>query len=255
MYLRPAPDGPHRADILYIHPFCHELYNSRAITAMCFRRLAETGVGVLAVDLPGCGDSEGEFEDASWNSWKSSLQTSLNWLHRNSGRPISLCGMRLGGVLALEISGDCPAPPERIVLLQPVISGEQMMTQYLRARVAFSGMRGQPDRRETTAVLRQRLAEGESLEVAGYVLTPHLVAAIDRVDLRIFRPGPAVPIDWLITQPSTEADIIETWRSSGVRVNLHSVAVKPYWLHTRGNAADYEPLALCLVRIFSEVSE
>lgn len=253
MYFRPAPDVPHRADVLYIHPFCHELYNSRAITAMCFRRLAETGVGVLAVDLLGCGDSEGEFEQASWSCWKSSLQTGLKWLRGNRSGPISLCGMRLGGALALEISGDCPAPPERIVLLQPVISGEQMMTQYLRLRVAFSGLRGQPERRETTADLRQRIAEGESLEVAGYILTPQLVAAIDRVDLRTFQPDPAVPIEWLITQPSTEAGIIETWRSSGIRVNLHNVAVKPYWPHTRGSVPDYEPLALRLVRIFSEV--
>ena len=70
-----SPSGvPHRADMLYVHPFCHEIYNSRAISmAMCFRQLAAAGVGVLAVDLPGCGDSQGvQLEDARWDVWKNS---------------------------------------------------------------------------------------------------------------------------------------------------------------------------------------
>ena len=250
MYFRPPSGVQHRADLLYIHPFCHEIYNSRSVMAMCFRQLAEAGIGVLAVDLPGCGDSEGGLEDASWEIWKNSIINSLHWLQNNSGRPVSLCGLRLGGALALEVSLDCHSRPGRFILLEPTISGEEMMTQYLRARVAFSGIRGDSGQRETTAGLRERLGGGESLEVAGFILTQRLVAAIDRVDLRSFQPDPAIPIDWVAIAPAGEVPVVEAWRGTGVPVRIHQVAVRPYWPHTRGVVGEYDLLARCLTDIF-----
>jgi hypothetical protein len=160
--------------------------------------------------------------------------------------------MRLGGALAMEVALECAQRLERIVLLEPVISGEEMMTQYLRARVAFSGIRSDPGRRETTAGLRERLAAGESLQVAGYVLTPGMVAAIDGIDLVKVQPDARGPVDWIAIAASNAGAVPEAWRKAGAQVKVHEVAVRPYWSHTRGVVEEYEPLARCLTGIFAE---
>jgi len=256
MYFRPPAHIPQFAEVLYVPPFCQELDNSRAISAMCFRKLAASGVGVLSIDLPGCGDSEGNFEDFSWGDWKSSVFAGFQWLRQNSRLPISLCGMRLGATLALDVCGDYSLTPQQVVLLQPVISGEEMMTQYLRARVAFTGLldvsgRAVSGQRVTVAALRQRLMSGESLEVAGYLLRPDLVAAIDAVKLERLYPGPTIPIAWIENAPSRPA--VDGWCERVGAAAIHRIAVKPFWSHTRGDPPEYESLAQCLVGVFSKI--
>ena len=54
-----------RGSILYLHPFAEELNTSRRIVAHQARNLARLGYGVLQIDLLGCGDSAGNFEDAA----------------------------------------------------------------------------------------------------------------------------------------------------------------------------------------------
>jgi exosortase A-associated hydrolase 2 len=253
-YFQPEPGVPHRHDILYVHPFGLELPQSRTVMSSLWRFLAAEGVGVFAIDLPGCGDSEGDFADATWDAWLDALRTAWLWLLENSGRPSSICGLRLGAILALELIDRITAKPDKVILLSPVLTGEQMMTQFLRLRVAFSGMRDVPEKRETTKVLRSLIAEGEKLEIAGYVLNPELVRRIDRLSLAAWTPQRAnLRIDWLDCGPGGLAgladSISETWRNAGAAVHHQSVDVKPYWTHTRGAADEYYALARALAAI------
>jgi exosortase A-associated hydrolase 2 len=241
MYHRPAPAVSHVADILYVHPFGHELFNSRPIMSWLWRGLAQAGIGVLSPELPGCGDSSGWFCEARWESWKAAIRESLDWLRKASGRPVSICGLRLGAALAVEIADGFPF--EQIALLQPVVKGDEALTQFLRLRVAFSGLRDLPAKRETVAGLRARLAAGEPVEVAGYLLAPELAAAIDRIDLTRWRPAPRSRVAWLDTKAASGAPQLEC-------VQFHSVLVKPYWVHTRGDVTEYAPLAAALETIF-----
>jgi alpha-beta hydrolase superfamily lysophospholipase len=47
-----------------------------------------------------------------------------------------LWGLRLGALLALDAAPLCDPAPAGFVLWQPVVSGEQFLTQFLRLRVA-----------------------------------------------------------------------------------------------------------------------
>lgn len=145
---------------------------SRRMAAMQSRAFAETGFGVLQIDLYGCGDSDGEFGDARWNIWKADLASAYGWIRNRTPVPVSLWGLRLGALLALDFASDLEKPVDKVILWQPVLDGASFLNQFLRLRLASemffnaTGPKG-----AGTAALRERLANGETLEVAGYELS------------------------------------------------------------------------------------
>src|SRR5262249_35049316 len=149
--------------ILYIHPFADELNKSRRMVALQARQFAANGFGVLLPDLYGCGDSGGDFADAHWDVWLDDLHRCLDWLRADNEGPYYLWGLRAGALLATELAQRTAVAG--LILWHPVINGAQMLTQFLRLRLAVGMMRGS---QETTTQLRDTLAAGNSLEVAGY---------------------------------------------------------------------------------------
>ena len=65
----PPQGSPPQGRVLYLHPFAEELNSTRRVVAQQARALAKAGYGVLQIDLLGCGDSSGEFADATWAAW------------------------------------------------------------------------------------------------------------------------------------------------------------------------------------------
>jgi exosortase A-associated hydrolase 2 len=241
-------------DVLFLHGFAHEHSIARSVMASIWSRLASEGTGVLSLDLPGCGDSAGDFGDGTWDNWLSAVLVAHSWLKGNSRRPTHVAGLRLGAALALESSRHVPW--KSVLLLQPVVRGEEIMTQFLRMRVAFSGLRGDLTEKETTQKLRARIAAGEKLEIGGFFLAPELAQAIDKLDLRESSPPASLPIYWLdtgkgeISPPANAA--LDQWRSRGADVSFSQVDVKPYWVHTRGMVPEYGPLVDEVTRILGE---
>lgn len=243
MYHTPQPGTAHVRDLLFIHSFAHEHHIARPVLASVWRRLAGEGTGVLSIDLPGCGDSAGDFSDATWPCWLSSVITAHRWLTGNSDRPAYLGGLRLGATLALEAARQLETAA--LLLLQPILRGDQMLTQFLRVRVAFSGLRDDVGERETTAKLRARIADGQNLEVGGFLLSTELAQSIDKIDLGA-QPAPLCHLHWIETGlgiPPLVAAAAECWQAAGARISLTHVDVKPYWVHTRGLVAEYGSLA------------
>jgi exosortase A-associated hydrolase 2 len=253
VYHVPKLGSPHDQDLLFIHAFAHEHYVARPVTAGAWRRLAAEGTGVLSIDLPGCGDSTGDFVEATWENWLSAVSIAHRWLKDNSSRRTHVGGLRLGAALALEAAAHIDA--KSILLLQPVIRGDEMMTQFLRVRVAFSGLRGEVKEKETTQKLRARIAAGEILEVGGFFLAPELALVIDGIDLASQVPPTGRPIHWIETGQTIfprVAAIVDQWRANAVNVSLTQADVKPCWVHTRGLVSEYGPLFDQISRVSRE---
>jgi exosortase A-associated hydrolase 2 len=254
VYHAPEAGSRHAQDLLFIHGFAHEHSIARAVMASIWNRLAADGTGVLSLDLPGCGDSSGDFGDGTWDNWLSGVIAAYRWLEASGGRPLHIAGLRLGAALALESSQ--LVHWKSILLMQPVLRGEEIMTQFLRMRVAFSGLRGDLTEKETTQKLRARIAAGEKLEIGGFFLAPELAQAIDKLDLRESSPPANPPIHWLETGkgslPPVANAAIDHWRSHGADVAFTQVDVRPYWVHTRGMVPEYGPLVDEVARILGE---
>ncbi|PTR09422.1 exosortase A-associated hydrolase 2 [Nitrosospira sp. Nsp5] len=237
LYHGPHPDKECRGALIYVHPFGDEMNKSRRMAAIQARAFSAMGLGVLQIDLFGCGDSSGEFADARWNIWSQDLVLAKNWLENRVTAPISLWGLRLGALLALDFARNLENALDKIILWQPIISGESFLTQFLRLRLAnemISGGEG-TQKASGTHAMRSTLASGETLEVAGYELAPDLAAAIDALkaaELIVTRSS----VHWfeIVAEPDRPmtpagARVVSAWKQDGVDLHVHLVPCLPFW--------------------------
>lgn len=170
----PARGGALRGGIVYIHPFAEEMNCSRRVVAAQARRLAAAGFAVLQVDLHGCGDSSGDFADATWQAWIEDVGDACDWLRSRTEGPLWLWGLRAGALVAAAVAASI-LDLKGMLLWQPVLAGDQCLRQFLRLRVAAEMLEGG---RVSTQALEQQLAGGAPVEVAGYLLSPALAGGL-----------------------------------------------------------------------------
>lgn len=227
-----APPHPIKGGILYIHPFAEEMNKSRRMAALQAREFASLGFAVLMVDLYGCGDSQGDFSEANWALWKGDIDVAYQWLQARVDVDPVLWGLRLGATLVLEYSQDL-RPACTKILWQPVINGEIFLNQFLRLRLA-NDMLSETQNKHTTKDLRALLAQGETLEVAGYGLSRELSDDLDHFALTQLNPGGQVywldVVDEAQTETSPAAQKTQqTWLEKGVALNSGVAVGEAFW--------------------------
>lgn len=235
IYHPPAPGAPDLGDLIFVPPFAEELNRSRHVVARQARALAARGCGVLILDLFGTGDSEGDFADCRWPVWRADVVAGEAWLRDRGRSRIGLWGLRLGGLLAMDVASRSDVPYSHVLLWQPVLDGKLFVTQFLRIRVAAE-MSGSNGDRLTTRDLRETLRAGRMVDVAGYELAPALAEAIDDLTMEPLGPGSASAISWLEVVGNEEAGIapgsarlLERWKSQSVAVEAAAIADPPFW--------------------------
>ena len=142
--------------------------------------------------------------------------------------------MRFGTILALDVAREFAADLDRMVLWQPVVKGEQFMTQFLRLRLAADLM--SQGEKVTTQELRTSAYSGQRLEVAGYTLDPALVRAMDAVELKTLATPEIGRIDWIEIAASAQRElspasraVVDAWKLANVRVKVTTVAGDAFW--------------------------
>lgn len=183
--------------ILHVPAFAEEMNKSRRMVALQARTLAEQGYAVMVLDLFGTGDSEGDFAEATWSVWLQNIADAIAWLKRQGAQTISLWGLRVGALLAMDFVILHPSEIDKIIAWQPVLNGDLFVTQFLRLRVAAAMMNSAMPQ-EKISDLKKRLQDGQSLEVAGYSLNPDMI-----------RPMMALKADPLALQSLKAVSIFE----------------------------------------------
>lgn len=178
------PHGRTAGILLYLHPFAEEMNKSRRMAALAARAYAAEGWATLQIDLHGCGDSAGDFRDAEWQGWLDDVSRAVDWLRDEcAGGPLALWALRGGALLAADwlrrSNEDLP-----LILWQPVGSGRQHLTQFLRLRAA-SEMLGSSRSAGILSQLREALEAGQPVEIAGYELSPGLASGLGAAELRV----------------------------------------------------------------------
>lgn len=233
----PAPGQAARGGIIYIHPFAEELNKSRHVAAMQARAFAALGYSVLQLDLYGCGDSSGDFGDARWSIWRNDLHLACAWLARRVDGPLTLWGLRLGALLALDVAAHPPLPLARLLLWQPELDGRRAIDRFLRLRLA-GRILGNGGNTEAPGHARDELAAGRAVEVAGYLLAPELARAIDTFDAATVASAlrPSVPVYWLEyahgdapVLPAPALRLATRWRSEGTPLEIAGFGDGAFW--------------------------
>lgn len=236
------PATPPRGGLLQVPPFAEEMNKARRMTALAAQHFAAQGWLVLQVDLMGTGDSGGDFADATWIGWQEDVGQAGQWLETQLAAgesalprvPRVLWGLRTGALLAAA----CSARPGTgwqhwpLLLWQPVLSGSQFLTQFLRLKMA-NEMLAEGDGRQVMKDLKAALAAGQSVEVAGYGLHPELASGLAAATLD-FNPGQPVHVFELPGAERSEptpalALAHQRWLEAGVVCQVETVAGAAFW--------------------------
>lgn len=237
-----------RAHIVYLPPFGEEMNRCRASVAEQARQFVRDGFSCTIVDFYGTGESPGDLTDASLTIWQHNIDDVLSQLQQRSACPVYLWGGRLGGLIALHYLSVRPGACSKLLLWQPVNSGGAFVTQMLRQRSAAMMQRG--EKAETTAEMKQQLAQGKSIEVGGYQLGGELLNGIDQLEVAaMLKNGGldnALEIFWLehIGEDDSELGaksmrIISELQGHGAQVEVKTFTGDQIWqLNKRSSGAD-----------------
>lgn len=236
--------GAPRGLVLHVHAFAEEMNKSRRMAALQARALAGAGFAVLQLDLLGCGDSAGDFGDATWAQWVADVVHGCRWLRQRlaaddgagtDALPLWLWGQRAGALLAVQAAQQL-ALPCNLLLWQPAAQGKAVLQQFLRLKLAADLLGGQG--KAAMEQLRGALAAGESVEVAGYTLNPALCAGLEQATLQ----PPATPpgrLEWIDVSPQDDAapspaadSHVERWARSGWAARAQVVKGPAFWQTT-----------------------
>jgi exosortase A-associated hydrolase 2 len=229
-----------RGLLLYVHPFAEEMNKTRRMVALQARALAAAGFGVLQIDLTGCGDSSGEFGDASWSDWLSDVQAGVRWLRARSQAPVTLWGLRAGCLVLADAAAQMPDERFSFLFWQPTPKGAAVLRQFLRTAAAAAFLDGTG--KGVVEALRKQLAAGQAVEVGGYRVHPALAAGLEQARLPV--PARLDHLVWLdasataepsSTQPPlTPASVVAStaWRLAAASFEVRVIPGPPFWQTT-----------------------
>ena len=226
-----APESTPRGAVIYFHPFAEEMNKSRRMAALQARALAKAGYAVLQIDLCGCGDSEGDFADATWETWLDDAALAYRWLRVQTGAPLYLWGLRAGCLLAADFS-ERLQEPANFIFWQPVTSGKQHWQQFARLKLAGEIAAG--GGKEVMDLLKRQLESGQIVEIAGYSVSPRLVDGLLRSEL--VPKGTVGNVQWLEVSSREEGSLapaslrnIEQWKAAGAVLDAQVVRGPAFW--------------------------
>lgn len=232
--------------LMVLPPFGEEMNKSRPVLARLLPALATLGYACLVPDLFGTGDSEGHLDEVAWRDWRDDLVALDAWFAARAGdaTPVYL-GIRSGALLLPAVLGENRATtPARVLLWQPVTDGARFLQQFLRIRVMASRMAGG---NESQAMLEALLEQGESVEVAGYMLSAGLTRGLrdsrltelpaGRVsELVVFECKAGASADTALTAPS--AQLLARCAADGMAATGRVIDGEAYWASQEINLAD-----------------
>ncbi len=225
------PRAPARGTVVYVHPFAEEMNKSRRMAALQARALSQAGWWVVQVDLFGCGDSSGEFGDASWQDWVDDVKEVSRWAAEHCAGPVVLWGLRCGCLVAVAAARDLDTV-SGLLFWQPSSSGKSVVQQFLRLELAAQMQ--SDGNKAVIEEMRARLGRGESVTVAGYTLHPALVSGLDLASLE--PPQRPLRVTWLEVGGSADAVLtpaseraVERWRQAGHHVTAAAVRGPAFW--------------------------
>lgn len=170
--------------MVYIHPFAEEMNKSRRMAALQSRALAAAGFSVLQIDLHGCGDSSGEFGDASWQDWIVDALHAAAWLkardQAHANAPLWFWSLRAGCLIAMQAAANLNEHVN-FCFWQPSPSGKLVLQQFLRLKIAAAMLSGAS--KGLMDEMKRKLAQGQSVEVAGYSLSAQLAEGLEQASL------------------------------------------------------------------------
>ena len=217
---------------LYVQPFAEEMNRCRQMVSLQAREFSKLGYGCLLLDLYGTGDSEGEYQEGTWDIYQADLRTGLQWISSKGYTNILLWAVRHGALLALELACSMP-PPHRLLFWQPVLNGQTALTQILRIEFAAS-LTG--ENKVSMDNLRKQIHASEIIELSGYQTAGSFLTALEASKVSNYYKLPEVEVHWFDVlssegqNPARARTMVEhEWKNAGAQVHYETVVGPAFW--------------------------
>ena len=233
--------GKVRGMIVYIHPFAEEMNRSRHMAAQQARSFASNGFAVLQMDLTGCGDSAGEFGDATWEAWIEDILYACQWIEdkvsqdfENNEKPkLWLWGLRAGCLLAAEVAQKINRPCS-LLFWQPTICGKTFYSQFRRLQLTSNIL---SRLEKTNQAFNTKLNRNHTNNILGYSISHELEKGL----VRAFLVPPLqiqhiFPVVWMEMSRVGQSEIspisnkvIQDWGNTGIKTLSYLVEGPSFW--------------------------
>ena len=227
------PEGATRAGgvgVLLCAPFGWDELSAHRSLRVLSMELAQAGFPALRFDLPATGDSGGSPRDGQLlDAWTAAVDGAARWL-----RSVAACerivaiGIGLGGMLACRAIA-LGAPIDDLVLWSVPAQGTLLVREMRAfARLADAEVnRARVTKAQASAGVDAADgdvdADGDDLNVVGFILTPETVAALESLDLtQLELPDPSRRRVMLLGRDTLAADrrMREHFERSGVALTV-----------------------------------
>ena len=214
---------------------CPPLFEERKAAARPLVELAQhlalLGLPVLRFDYAGCGDSEGDLREVTPGDWEQDACAAVSEMHRRlPDSPPVLFGLRFGAWPALRAARTLA--PRALVLWEPVVRGEDMLDSEMR-RSLMKEMVTLGKARHRRDDLHTALAQGHTVDLGGYIVTPDQARAFHDIDLcheTIPASTPALLVSIGRSRSATRRpDPLAAWCEGAANVTRQSMPLPPFW--------------------------
>lgn len=217
---------------------CNAFGEERKSSALAMARLARAAAGAgfpsLRFDYYGCGDSEGDFVEATVRSRLDDIVHAAGFLRERTGaEEVCLLGLRLGGTLAARAAeelADCAG----LVLIEPVTDGAAYFGGELRRKLLRQMLTSGRTTASRAGMLKELERDDAVLDVDGFAVRGSTYRELTALGIRAGEVSFAGRV--LICQvhfnerpkPELEA-ACDAYRRAGARVEFCPLVLPPFW--------------------------
>jgi uncharacterized protein len=215
VYHPPKGTAGDRTGVVLCYPVHVEYMRAHRAFRQLTSLLTRRGMHVLRFDYHGTGDSGGDESEGTLEGWTGDVGSAIDELKDTAGlSTVTLVGLRLGAALgARAVSGRSDV--DRLVLWDPVVSGEAYLAELLR-RSPAEGFRAD--------------GPGGVMGVRGYPMSRELFDGLRQLALGTDPVPASVPVDLVVpAEDPAFARLRETWSVPGRPVSMGVVPSDANW--------------------------
>ena len=216
--------SPAKGAVVLCYPWGPEYIHAHRSLRQLSNMLTAAGMHTLRFDYFGTGDLAGEMTEIHLADWQADIRTAISELQDiTNAMPVSLIGLRLGATLAAHIAATTGSKVASIVLWDPVLYGEEHVSELYRQSPAGAETHQRP--------LARPAEIGGGHEILGFPLTDRMACEIEKLDLIALVPRLPTRFLIVVSHPlSSHAVLQRTLDQNAGQHVIERIVCHPPWI-------------------------
>ena len=168
---------------VFCHPFGEEKLWSHRVFVNLARTLAQSGIACLRFDFMGHGDSDGQSELCTLQSYFNDIDAAVHELRSTvpTVRSVTLIGLRFGATLA-HLYGSKNNSIDRVIALEPILDGSRYAKELLRINLTTQ-LSAYGEIKDDRQAIVDKMKAGEPANVDGYLMSHGFFEELNNLNL------------------------------------------------------------------------